>query len=187
MAEKLSVKIYNDIKKKIEDGEIDLREFLSEAKVAEQYGVSKAPVRDALHLLTDQGYLVSYHRKGYMVNTFSIDELNQIQAIRKQIEKLSVELAVQNASDEEIDSLEQFCSDPEHANGRTNFDFHMGLARISGNKYLPEALEGFLSKLSIAQIPQKLDLEKHRRIIRALKDRDAARALACIDDDISFL
>ena len=85
MAEKLSEKIYNSIKKDIEDGRLDTREFFSEAQFAEKYNVSKAPVRDALHLLCSEGYMVSYHRKGYMVNSFSVDEINQIQTIRRAI------------------------------------------------------------------------------------------------------
>lgn len=54
MEEKLSVKIYNGIKGDIENGKIDFKDFFSEAQIAEKYQVSKAPVRDALHLLAKQ-------------------------------------------------------------------------------------------------------------------------------------
>ena len=108
MAEKLSEKIYRSIKADIDSGVIDGRSFLSEAQLAKQFGVSKAPVRDALHLLCSQGYLISYPRKGYMLNMYSADELNQIQVIRRQVEKLCVKLVIEHASDEEILSLKAF-------------------------------------------------------------------------------
>ncbi len=75
MAEKLSSKIYNSIKADIDSGVIDGRSFLSEAQLAKQFGVSKAPVRDALHLLCSQGYLISYPRKGYMLNLYSSESI----------------------------------------------------------------------------------------------------------------
>lgn len=186
MTQKLSNKIYAEIKSRIESGTIDNREFLSEAKVAEEFGVSKAPVRDALHLLADQGYLVSYHRKGYMVNTYTIDEINQIQIIRRQIERLSVELAIENASDEEIKSLKDYAL-ISHNGNKSNYSFHMQLAKISGNKFLPDALDDFLIKISIAMAGSANENEKHIELIDALLSRDVNLAQKCIDADIHFL
>ena len=149
MAEKLSSKIYNSIKADIDSGVIDGRSFLSEAQLAKQFGVSKAPVRDALHLLCSQGYLISYPRKGYMINMYSAQEINQIQVIRRQVEKLCVKLAIENASNEEILSLKEFTeqqmgsSDPSKTN---NTMFHLRLAEITGNQYLPGILQDMLYK-----------------------------------------
>ena len=188
MAEKLSVQIYNSVKKDIEDGKIDQRTFISEAQIAEKYGVSKAPVRDALHLLSRQGYLVSYHRKGYMVNSFTVEEINQIQAIRKQLEKLSVVLIIDQASDEDIESLRRYTSaDSADKEERPNQEFHMAMARLSGNQYLPGALDDFLSKITLARKKTSLDAAKHNELIDALLARDKEKALQCLDEDISFL
>lgn len=187
MAEKLSVTIYNSIKEKIENGDLDSKTFLSEAQVAAEYGVSKAPVRDALHLLTKQGYLISYHRKGYMVNSFTTDEINQIQTIRKQIEKLSVELIIKNASNEDIEALYKFVDENAKKEKLSNSRFHLELAKISGNKFMPEALESFLTKISLARVNTDLNVEPHKRLIRALLDRDLVKAMEVLDEDIAFL
>ena len=88
MKEKLSEKIFAQLRGEIIAGKYTARDFISESEIAERYGVSKAPVKDALHLLADQGYLVSYPRKGYMVNTFTNEEDNQIQQIRRCLETL---------------------------------------------------------------------------------------------------
>jgi len=192
MAEKLSEKIYNSIKQDIEQGVLDGRDFLSESQLAKDFGVSKAPVRDALHLLCGQGYLISYPRRGYMVNLFSAEEVNQAQVIRRQLEKLCVRLVIETASDEEILTLREFTHDdfgnldPSKTN---NALFHMRMAEISGNKYMPDTLQGLVSKASQAglRVKSKTDVEKHNRIIDALLARDLAEAEAAIDDDIMFI
>lgn len=190
MGPRLSEKIYRSIKEKIENGELDSRSFLSESQTAKEYGVSKAPVRDAFHLLCSQGYLISYPRKGYMVNLFSAEEINQIQIIRKEIEKLSVRLVIEHASDEEILSLRKFTqkeSDAKHVAETNNSQFHMRLAEITKNQYLPNVLNELLSKASQSQMGTKSDLEKHNQIINALLARDKEKAIQCIEEDIAFL
>ncbi|WP_251614643.1 GntR family transcriptional regulator [Senimuribacter intestinalis] len=190
MAEKLSSKIYNSIKADIDSGVIDGRSFLSEAQLAKQFGVSKAPVRDALHLLCSQGYLISYPRKGYMLNLYSSDEINQIQVIRRQVEKLCVKLAIENASNEEILSLKEFTeqqmgsSDPSKTN---NTMFHLRLAEITGNQYLPGILQDMLYKASMAAIKSSSDLEKHQHIVNALLERDLEKAELYLEEDIMML
>lgn len=190
MAEKLSEKIYRSIKADIDSGVIDGRSFLSEAQLAKQFGVSKAPVRDALHLLCSQGYLISYPRKGYMLNMYSADELNQIQVIRRQVEKLCVKLVIEHASDEEILSLKAFTkeqiggSDPAKTN---NTMFHLHLAEITGNKYLPGILQDLLYKASLAALKRSSDLEKHQHIIDALLERDLEKAEKYLEEDIALL
>lgn len=190
MAERLSEKIYKSIKADIDSGVIDGRTFLSESQLAKEYGTSKAPVRDALHLLCSQGYLISYPRKGYMINMFSVDEINQIQVIRRQLEKLCVRLVIENASDDEIQSLFEFTreqlatNDPMMTN---NTQFHIHLAEMTGNKYLPDILRNLLYKASQAAIKRQSDLEKHNRIIEALLARDPEKAEQCIEEDIAFL
>jgi len=119
MAEKLSEKIYSQLRREIEAGKIDGRTILSECQLATEFNVSKAPVRDALHLLCSQGYLISLPRKGYMVN-----------------------IVIERAADAEIESLRTLISDgcdAKTASETSNAMFHMKLAELSGNKYLPSS------------------------------------------------
>ena len=163
---------------------------MSESQTAEAFGVSKAPVRDAFHLLCSQGYLVSYPRKGYMVNLFSAEEINQIQVIRKEIEKLCVRLVIEHASDEAISSLREFTEkqfDAKKVADTNNSRFHMRMAEITGNQYLPGVLNDLISKASQSQINKKSDLDKHNQIIEALLARDIKKAEQYIEEDIAFL
>ena len=187
MDEKLSTKICETIREEILSGVIGPRTFLSEKEVAQRFGVSKAPVRDALHLLTNQGYLISYPRRGYLVNQYTENDFRQIQQIRFQLEKLSVSLAIENASDEEIETLLEFTledskeSDPSRTD---NTQFHMRLAEIGKNEFLPGILSDLLNKISLMHIKDHSDLKKHRDIIDALKKRDVALAQSRLAEDM---
>lgn len=189
MEEKLASKIYNSIREDILSGVIDQRTFLSESELAAKYNVSKAPVRDALHLLCGQGYLVSYPRKGYMVKIYTEEDLRQMQQVRRHLEKLSIELAIENASDEEILSLREYTED--HASepdpSRTdNTRFHTRLAEISHNSYLPATLQDLLHQVSIfaMKVQGQADFEKHNAIVDALLQRDKEKAIAYLESDI---
>ena len=57
MKEKLSDIIYNAILKDIVTGVYTSRDFISEAQIAAKYGVSKAPVKEAMHILASEGFL----------------------------------------------------------------------------------------------------------------------------------
>lgn len=187
MEEKLSVKIYNQLRDDIDSGRIDDRDFLNEKQLAERFGTSKGPVKEAVHLLCGQGYLVSYPRKGYLINRFSPEEVNQMQVVRRHIEKLCVQLAIENATDEQIQSLNAYTekesgsSDPTKTN---NTLFHLRLAEITGNEYLVETLMPLLYKGSRFKLGDKSDLSRHEQIVNALLERDLEKALLRIDEDI---
>lgn len=188
MAEKISTKIYNGIRNDIISGHIGPKDFLTEGEVGERFGASRAPVRDALHLLCEQGYLIAYPRKGYMVNIYSNEELNKMQEIRLQLEKLSIHLAIQNATDSEINSLreftrEQYCG--QNPNESNNFRFHMCLAAIGKNEFLPLQIRDLVNKSSLSQISDASDFEKHNAIIDALLERDEAKACKCMEADLA--
>jgi len=190
MAKKLSEKIYESIRNDIIEGILESKVFISESEIAKKFGVSKAPVRDALHLLCQQGYLISYPRKGYMVNTYTNDEINQIQEVRIHLEKLSIELAIKNATDDEILSLKSYTKeqsdeiDPYKTN---NTLFHMRLAEISKNKFISKTLKDLLGVVSQAKIKIESDLKSHDKIIDALLERDLEKSIQLLEEDIKFI
>ena len=189
MAEKLSTKVYNGIRSDIISGAIGSKTFLNEGEVGEKYGVSRAPVRDALHLLCEQGYLLSFPRKGYMVNTYTNEEINKMQEIRMHLEKLSIRLAIEHATEEERESLREFTRQqsnslsPEQSN---NFRFHMRLAEIGKNEFLPLQIKDLVNKSSLASITKDSDLASHDAIVDALLERDIEKACKCLEEDIHF-
>jgi len=188
MKEKLSDKILIQVRTDIINGKYSSRDFISENDIAEAYGVSKAPVKDALHLLADQGYLVSYPRRGYMINTFSREEVNQIQQVRRSLESLCVRLVIANATDDEILALRgttagaDMSANPEET---INYRFHMGLAKISGNRFLVDTLDKLVNIASMTQINRTPDIDNFNHIIDAALARDLEKAEYWIRTDIA--
>ena len=188
--EKKSTKIYEAIKADILCGGLDRRSFVNAGEIAEQYQVSKAPVRDALQVLCDQGYLVSYPRKGYMVNIFDREEANQIQNVRRHVEKYCVELAIEHATDEEIKSLGRYTKRnlPEQGNRyQSELQFHVRLAEIGGNEYLVEIVKNLAGKIAMANIDTASDLCYYEKVVEALLDRNLEEAIQYIEADIESL
>lgn len=188
MEEKLSTKIYMCIRNDIINGVIDARTFLTESELAQKFGVSKAPVRDALHLLCNQEYLISYPRRGYMVALQSKEEACHMQQVRTHLEKMSIALAIDNATDEEILSLRNIpredCSstDPDQS---SNTRFHVRLAEISHNSYLPTVVGDLLRKIARVWVNRDIDLSNHDQIVDAMLARDPEKATALLLEDLS--
>lgn len=190
MEEQLSAKIYRHIQQDILSHAIDEQTFLTENELAQKYQVSKAPVRDALHLLCAQGYLTSFPRKGYLVRRYSRAEVRKIQQVRTHLEKLAVTLAVRQASEEDILSLGAYLQDPQSRSetdpeNTSNSAFHMRLAEISGNEYIVSILRDLLHKICIVWIGEDFDVASHQAIIDALLQRDEAKALAALERDLN--
>ena len=188
MEEQLSNKIYRQLQTDILSRTIDNMTILTESDIAKKFNVSKAPVRDALHLLCAQGYLVSYPRKGYLIRTYSSTEIRKFQEVRTHIEKLSVSLTIKNASDEDIRSLCEYLKpqgpeiDPEKTN---NNRFHMRLAEISGNEYIPVVLRELIHRVCIVWIDSTFDVDAHRAIVDALLERNEKKAIKALEYDLN--
>ena len=192
MGETLAENIAQTIRDDIIEGRLGIHTFLTERELAARFSVSKAPVRDALHRLCQEEYLVSFARKGYMVNILSADEYVQIQQVRIHLEELSIKLAIQNASDAELDSLSDIISQQsleKNPYKTSNTRFHMRMAELSRNRYLVTHLFSMLGAVARAVIVQvgvneTTHTEIHQRIVNALKKRDKQEAIQALHDDI---
>ncbi|MBQ6582713.1 MAG: GntR family transcriptional regulator [Mogibacterium sp.] len=187
---KLSERIYNDMIQDILKGNYSARDFISEAQIAAKYQVSKAPVKEALHNLANEGYLVSYPKRGYMINTYSREEINKIQDIRRVLEAYAVQKAIQNASDEKLEALRFYRTEEElqySPSKSVNARFHLGLAEASGNEYLVEVLRPLVLRASMYNIEGKPDTANFDRILDAMKERDTEKALRMLEEDIRYL
>lgn len=187
MDEKLSTKIYTEVRNDILCGVYSARDFISEGQIAKKYGVSKAPVKEALHILAEQGFIISYPRKGYMVNMYSTEEINKIQEIRRNLETLCLQRIIRYATDQEIASLrDTFAGEKKSLNPdeTINVRFHMALAEISRNDFLPEILRGLVYKATLSQMGREPDIEHFERIVESLLERNEEKAIQFLHEDI---
>ncbi len=184
----LSQEVYLKIKDDVNTLAIKSNEFLNEQQLAEKYGVSKAPIRAALHRLCSEGILVSYPRKGYMVATLNDADFRSVQQIRVINECYCLELVLRNATRQQLLELRSQIATSHTM--KDNLDFHLVLARLSGNRYLYSLVEQTLHMVtrtvwSYLRSEERANFrESHLAILDALLTGDLALAKALMAADI---
>lgn len=173
----------------IYDAEMDLR--LDERSLAEQLGISRTPLREAITRLERDGLVAVVPRRGVFVQRKSLDEILEMVVAWAALESMAARLAAERASDAEIASLRKIASKYGDAEANTriseysedNFRFHQRILTISRCKLLREMAEGLF--LHMRAIRRRAIVEgdrlsrsvvDHAGIIEALEARDADEA-----------
>jgi len=177
----------------IEQGELQPGERLQEIRLAEKFGISRTPIREALHRLETLGLAEPGPGRGLVVAKLSYERLRQLFAVREGLERLAMQLAVASASDEEIALLqdmlntEQSLTDSKALHDHNRM-FHRQIYRSTHNPYLNEMLDNLRIHLSLLRgttyaLPDRTEeaRREHKAIVDALARRDsvAAQEAAC--------
>ena len=144
----LQERLFEDLKRKIITCELRPGADVSEAMVAETFGLSKAPVRSALARLREAGWLQSLPRRGHIVTPLTIKDVDEIYNARALIEPETARLAAGHVSKSYLQALNGACVraydlDDEEAKREfllANAAFHVGIAKACGNSRLATML-----------------------------------------------
>src|SRR5512135_2733066 len=101
----LREKILETIRDAIITGTMKPGEKVAEPELAERFGISRTPIREAFRQLESEGYLTVFPRKGAVVAAFSQRDVEEFYAIKSILEGYAARLACQNLSNREIDRL----------------------------------------------------------------------------------
>lgn len=189
--EPLHIQAYHIVKEKIIKGEYQPNERLVESRLAEQLGISRGTVREAIRLLTKDELLVNRENSIYVYNP-SPKDIQDIFECRKSLESLAVNLAAKNITDEQLMELEQIIKHSKEALSKNdaqqhaylNQQFHDTIVLSSQNKQLVQLFEVINAKvLYIRNCILKehsyslwVLIEDHEQILQALKERDSEKA-----------
>ena len=170
---------------------------LVESELAERFGVSRTPIREALQRLETQGLLA---RDGRSLIVASLDngQMAQLYVVRAELEGLAARLAAQHASPEEIRVMQEMVaadqalvSDPD-ALALANRRFHRQIHLASHNTYLVQQLDlvhrsmALMATTSLAAEGRgPVALEEHSEIVAAIAARDGDRAAQALKDHLS--
>ena len=167
--------------------EIGPGEKLTERWIEARFGASRTPVRAALLRLETEG-LVGRDGRGWTVSPINLAELEQIAVYREAVEVAAVRLTCMNAEPGAIDVIEAMldsCDEntPREEWHRVGMDFHIELARLSGNEFLFRAVRDAMTRLSRARWLEVRDeaalgraWAEHRAILAAARLGDADQA-----------
>jgi DNA-binding GntR family transcriptional regulator len=97
---------YSSLKRDIIRCRLRPGDVIMEARLAEQYGMSKTPVREAINLLRREGLVVVVPRRGTFVKSMDIGDVQDTYRLRRLLEPEAAVLASQRASADDLDRLE---------------------------------------------------------------------------------
>jgi DNA-binding GntR family transcriptional regulator len=171
---------------------------LVESELAERFGVSRTPIREALQRLEAQSVLTRDGRS-LVVSSLDHDQLGELYVVRAELEGLAARLAAQHAAPEEVRVLwelvrrdRELADDPERL-ARANRVFHRQIHLASHNRYLIQQLDmvhrtmALVATTSLAAEGRGARaVDEHAEIVQAIEARDGAAAEAAIRRHISI-
>ena len=203
---KLTDAVYQSLKDAISDMDIYSGEEppkLDERKLADELGVSRTPIREAITRLEQEGLVVTYPRRGAFVVRKTKAEILEIICVWAGLEGMAARLATENASDEEIASMRKLFATFDDSNearahideySETNIEFHQRLIELSKCKLLKDIADSLF--IHMRAIRRKTIGERdraaesiidHMRIIQSLEDRDATMAEQLVREHAMYL
>lgn len=177
---------YNMIKELILNNSLKPGSKIKQEEMAQQLGISRAPLRLSLTRLEAEGLVITYPRRGFFVRNIAKQELREVLEIRTYIEVISIELLIDNFNEEIKSKLLQFLKEFESAynnkNDKKYFEidrrFHHYLIEATNNKALERI--SILSNIQVSRYLIQVDLEAslndHRELIDSIINNKLQKA-----------
>lgn len=184
--------IYKELKSQILQ-QTFTTEVFSEMQLAEQFHVSKTPVREALNILCQEGFIARYPSFGYVLKDMTPQEYQDIGEIRYILESGASRIIIALCSDEEIRQLYDTLNAPVGTSFNiVNINFHSKLGELTNNQILHNEIT---SMAEVISRPGKYsDVSRtpvgnywHEKIIEALLARNTEEAIRCIKQDLVYV
>jgi len=181
-------RVYEYIKTAILSGHLNPGEKLTEEHLAKTLGVSRTPVREALHKLESEGLIKIRKKRGFIVSRDSKEEVEELFELRSILEGYTLRVISESISEETLRQLEGFIQNAEEALRRKRIEevfkwntrFHDALHELVANKTRLYRLIVNMRKYVLRHRKDTLrypdggrrSVEGHRKIVMALQLRD---------------
>lgn len=192
----LEERVYMLLEEAILTGEYTRGYSLTEIALSKKLGVSRTPIRSALHRLAEDGLIEITPNRGAIVMGVNTDDLVDIYKIRMRLEGLASSMAAERISADEIKRLEEVTKQSElylekddvEKLKELDTEFHLIIYKASGNrlmcKILSELHRNTRSYRKVALgVPGRLrkTIDEHKKILTAIKSKDTTAA-----DELTF-
>ena len=195
----LADQVYHDIKYLILSGELKGGDRIPEETLAEKFGVSRTPVREAVRRLDEFGLVRLKPRSYAEVISLSEAEADQVMSVRIELEALSIRLLATKATQKDVQALTEVAEKCyralESGSVAETFEmdsfFHLEIAQRSGNGILSDLMERLDAKVQLVRLmrcstPETINqnIHVHDKIIEAISANDSAQAEALMREHI---
>lgn len=190
----LSDQVYTMLKEQILSGQLKGGMKIPEELLAEQFGVSRTPIREAIRRLSEYGLVTIKPRSHAIVSVITQKEANDIARVRVSLEQLAIDSIDEQSYAQNVKEFSRYAADCQYAMGigdrATVFEqdslFHLALIRASNNSALINICERLDAKIQQLRIAQDLPedelsyyLNQHAQMMNLLKngDKEACKRL----------
>ena len=189
--------VFNTLRQRILKGTYKPGERLMEIHLAEQLGVSRTPIREAIRMLELEGLVKMIPRKGAQVASISREDLQDVLEVRKALDTLAVKLACMRISADEIQKLKNAELEFERSlrQGDTtqiaeaDVAFHDVIQLAAKNKRLKSMISNLAERIyryRFEYIKQQSDggqtlVDEHRLIIKYIEENNVDEAIGAIE------
>ncbi len=187
----LREKILETIREAILKGNLKPGEKVAEPELAERFGISRTPIREAFRQLESEGYLTVIPRKGAVVAALSERDVEEFYAIKSILEGYAAELASAKLTDKEIEKLEatnerlrQLATEGDVKNFfRVHNEFHETFIKAANNSKLYDLIQQLgmkFNRLRMASLSVEgrmdISVDEHDKLLEAFRQRDGRAA-----------
>ncbi len=187
----LREKILETIREAILQGNLKPGEKVAEPELAERFGISRTPIREAFRQLESEGYLTVIPRKGAVVAALSEKDVEEFYAVKSILEGYAAELAAENLTEKDLERLEtinarlrQLAEEGDvKAFYRVHNEFHEIFLRAADNSKLYELIQQLgarFSRLRMASLSVEgrmaISVAEHDKLLDAFRRHDGQSA-----------
>ena len=179
--------VFENLREAIVEGKLKPGQRLMEVQLAEQLGVSRTPVREAIRKLELEGLVVMIPRKGAYVANMSLKDIIDVLEIRASLEGLAASLASERITGDDIKTLESIIEEFENNIDESNVEallkkdveFHECIFKATNNKKLHQLINSLWEQVYRFRVTYISDYEstvnivgEHKMILDAIKKGD---------------
>ena len=192
--------VFNTLREAILRGDLVAGERLMELQLAAKLGVSRTPIREAIRMLEQEGLAITIPRKGAIVAGMTEKDMQDVLEIREALEELSVQVACDKITDEEIAKLQKNMKNFEHSlksgdlkkMAQADVEFHDVIYQATDNPKLISMLNNLREQMYRYRVeylknPQNHEqlLKEHEAIYKGIVEKDKKAVTEMIRKHIS--
>lgn len=192
----LTDEIADIIRERILKGEYAIGEKIKENQIATELRVSRTPIREAFKILEDEHLIDYIPNRGCFAKGFTQQDVDDIYAVRKALERIAVERSVGRIKEEDVNRLIEKCELMEFYTKKRdvvkvleiNTEFHDIIYNATGSRFIAQVLRSYKeyierTRKNFKYVEDSLEeiLEEHRNIAEAIKAENLEEAIKAID------
>lgn len=190
---------YNDIRRRIYCTEIKPGDLIKESSIAEELGISRTPVREAMKMLVSEDILEVRDGVGTFVKIFSFKDIKHIFEVRKALEVIAVKTSIHRIPMEKLEELEnRFKTVMKGELSKEDFsdldmEVHKLIFNYSENDYVKVIFAGLELKIKQCQSlsyenlnNDRESITQHLEILRLIKDKELDKLIKFLEKHIDW-